>query len=177
MKQSLANYLGGITEKTAIVFCSDCICLQNIVLESHISSFTFLGSMIDETALELFWQSIQKKRIKEIIIAGHCECEMMNFMMDRTSDKPNWEPAKGYMKKLAEYYYPLIANKPNKEKELLRYHISKQIKRLAEFGLKNKTIKDRLTIRGVLINDENNFGEVEHIGLSVILEQLPFYLN
>jgi carbonic anhydrase len=177
MKGPLHSYLSNISEKVALVVCNDCVCLQNLTSASNLVSFTFLGSIINDASLESFWQSIQAEDVKEIIIAGHYQCEIMDFLPNQKTSDPNWDEAKGYMKKLAEYYYPLIGNKPDKEKRLLRYHISKQVKRIAEFGLKNKTIKKRLTIKGIIINDENNKNEVEEIDLSVILEQLPFHLN
>jgi hypothetical protein len=171
--QDLKSYCNNISVKTLFFFCNDCYAAEEVAGNRNIIAVTAFANLVSPlNGFDSAWFKLlfENEKIEQILIAGHCQCEVINFLNDLISDDSDLKQAKLLLNKLRYIFgdYSLM-NHENKKK-LLSHHIALQMKRLHNTlyysGLEEKYI---LPVKGILI-DENCNNAVTEIDVSVLSE-------
>lgn len=177
---SLKEYSEKIKVKTLFVFCNDCHCKHELVSNPKFLVATSLGNMVThhhglgEGYLDY---CVKKEGIRQVIIVGHYQCQVLDFIRSKTSlDNSIWAAAKFDLQHVETLLKPSIKNQRQKDKKIIQHYIALQMLNFSlEPSFKALEKTHGISIGGIIIDEERR-NEVLEINKSIAVH-LPLSLN
>ncbi|UII29653.1 hypothetical protein LVD17_15240 [Fulvivirga ulvae] len=176
---NLKSYCDQITEKTVMIFCSDCKSPLEVMDSKNLIIHNVLGGIITETnAYNMNWlrRCIEEEAVSQLVFVGHLNCQVLKYLLDDHSGITLWKEARSYVEALAEEIVGLNFGLYDRGWYLMHRHVALQVKKLSGIPyIREKIEKDKLIVTGIVIDDrEPNLLEETDLDL---FENLKFKLN
>jgi carbonic anhydrase len=156
-------------QKTIAFFCNDCYAMHCYTMNPNIVVYTLFGTIentISSIEYDFFRRCVEVEGIRQFLFVGHTRCKILPFILENEGiTNPRWLEAKTFLKSCASRIHETTDQIPSRQ--LLRYHISKQVKNFIQSPVvRNSRVRD-LSIKGIIIDDKKNL-EVEQVDLSIL---------
>lgn len=93
---TLKSYCDQIYLKSLIVFCNDCFRTSEFIADPRFVVTTAFANLVSpKNGFDKKWfeRLARDNGIEQIIIAGHCDCQVIQFLFDDESNNPHWKEA------------------------------------------------------------------------------------
>ncbi|GAA0195370.1 hypothetical protein GCM10009122_59510 [Fulvivirga kasyanovii] len=176
---NLKSYCDRLTEKTIMIFCSDCYSVSEVIGNDNLIIHNLFGGIVagkNEQDMSYLRHCIEKEFVSQIVFVGHLNCQVLKHLIDDASDIKLWEEARSYIEDLAGEVVGLNFGLHDGGWYLMHRHVALQVKKLSGIPyIREKIERDKLIVTGIVIDDrEPNLLEETDLDL---FENLNFKLN
>ena len=159
---TLKSYCKQISTKTLIVFCNDCVRTREVFENSSFVVTTAFANLVSpKTGFDKDWLEylIASESIQQIMIAGHCDCHVIEFLFEDHSNNPHWIEAQTLLNQLQVWLGRYSEMNAEDRLKFMVHYTSLQVQDLycylEKLGL-------AIQVKGIVI-DENHRNSIKKI--------------
>lgn len=159
-----------ISAKTIVICCNDAYFANSFIKNENVLLCTFFGNIISEpdcSEMEYFKYCIEFDDVKEIIIVGHHNCNIMDFLNTNKSSSKYFKKAKNVLAKVNNNPFKRLGL-PYSKKLITWLNVIQQMILVSEIKLSSIKTKVSVNITGIVIDESKNL-MVEEIDLPIVL--------